>query len=44
MTLDLFVLAANGLLGTKHLIAYALVIIVVVAAVAVLTRRGAPGR
>jgi len=44
MTLDLVVLGANALLGTKHLIAYALVIIVVVAAVAVMTRRNAAGR
>ncbi len=44
MTLDLFMLAANALLGTKHLIAYALVIIVVIAAVALMTRRSSPGR
>ena len=42
--LDLFVLAASGLFGTKHLIAYALVIIVVVAAVALMARRSSPGR
>ncbi len=44
MTPHLFVLGANALLGTKHLIAYALVIIVVVAAIALMTRRNAAGR